>query len=243
MYVSQTDARVVRRADAPDGAVRYVRAVNWLERQLARLRSFNPLAVDAVLAVVFTLVGIATAFGQDISDDEGFREPSVLARRVRARDLRADRDPASLATDRADDLGDRGPGPPPRRLARGIPPAGHAAPHLHGGRVVPASEGGRRAGAPVRHDRRARARRRPDARHGRRVRRPRQLRRRLGARGRLPQPPRGDRCQGARGGRASRGGAPARGQGAGRGAPAHRPGVARRRRPLDVGHRRPGRGG
>ena len=74
----EADARVVRRADAPDGAVRYVRAVNWLERQLARLRSFNPLAVDVVLAVVFTLVGIATAFGQDISDDEGFREPSAL---------------------------------------------------------------------------------------------------------------------------------------------------------------------
>ncbi len=52
--------------------------VNWFERQLARLRSFNPFAVDGVLAAIFTLVGIATAFGQDISDDEGFREPSAL---------------------------------------------------------------------------------------------------------------------------------------------------------------------
>ena len=52
--------------------------VNWLGRQLERLRSFNPLAVDSVLAVVFTLVGIATSFGQDISDDEGFREPTAL---------------------------------------------------------------------------------------------------------------------------------------------------------------------
>ena len=52
--------------------------MNWLGRQLERLRSFNPLAVDSVLAVVFTLVGIATAFGQDISDDEGFREPTAL---------------------------------------------------------------------------------------------------------------------------------------------------------------------
>jgi signal transduction histidine kinase len=78
MYVSRlmrvSSAGRMRRT----GAVRYVRAVNWLERQRARLRSFNPLAVDAVLAVVFTLVGIATAFGQDISDDEGFREPSAL---------------------------------------------------------------------------------------------------------------------------------------------------------------------
>lgn len=58
--------------------IRYVRVVNWLGRQLERLRSFNPLAVDGVLAVIFTLVGIATAFGQDISDDEGYREPTAL---------------------------------------------------------------------------------------------------------------------------------------------------------------------
>ena len=57
--------------------------VNWLERHLERLRSFNPLAVDGVLAVFFTLVGVATAFGQDIHDDagvvrEGVREPGAL---------------------------------------------------------------------------------------------------------------------------------------------------------------------
>ena len=73
-----TDARVVRRTDARGAAVRYVRAVNWRQRHLERLRSFNPLAVDSVLAVIFTVVGIATAFGQDISDDEGFREPTAL---------------------------------------------------------------------------------------------------------------------------------------------------------------------
>ena len=56
--------------------------MNWLERQLERLRSFNPLAVDGVLAVIFTVVGVATAFGQDIRDDgiilDGFREPNAL---------------------------------------------------------------------------------------------------------------------------------------------------------------------
>ena len=67
-------------------AVRYVRVVNWFERRLDRLRSFDPLVVDGVLAGVFTIVGVATAFGQDISDDEGFREPSAPPRRVRARD-------------------------------------------------------------------------------------------------------------------------------------------------------------
>jgi signal transduction histidine kinase len=57
--------------------------VNWFERQLERLRSFKPLVVDGVLAVIFTLVGVATAFGQDIRDDQGiirdgFREPGGL---------------------------------------------------------------------------------------------------------------------------------------------------------------------
>jgi signal transduction histidine kinase len=56
--------------------------VNWLERQLERLRSFNPLAVDGVLAVIFTVVGVATAFGQDIREEgiilDGFREPNAL---------------------------------------------------------------------------------------------------------------------------------------------------------------------
>jgi signal transduction histidine kinase len=54
--------------------------VNWFERQLGRLRSFSPLAVDGLLAVFVAVVGVATAFGQDIRDDsgvirDGFREP------------------------------------------------------------------------------------------------------------------------------------------------------------------------
>jgi hypothetical protein len=58
--------------------------VNRFERQLVRLRSFNPLAVDGVLAAVFTLVGVATVFLQDIHDGErlvgdGYREPGALA--------------------------------------------------------------------------------------------------------------------------------------------------------------------
>jgi signal transduction histidine kinase len=58
--------------------------VNWIERQLERLRSFNPLVVDGVLALIFVAVGIASVFSQDIRDDDGaitdgFREPSILA--------------------------------------------------------------------------------------------------------------------------------------------------------------------
>ena len=56
--------------------------MTWLERHLERLRSLNPLAVDGVIAVVFAIVGIATAFGQDIRDEgmirDGFREPGAL---------------------------------------------------------------------------------------------------------------------------------------------------------------------
>lgn len=54
-----------------------------LERHLERLRSLNPLAVDGVLAATFAVVGVVTAFGQAIRDDEGmiregYREPGAL---------------------------------------------------------------------------------------------------------------------------------------------------------------------
>ena len=54
-----------------------------LERHLERLRSLNPLAVDRVLAAIFAVVGVVTAFGQAIRDDEGmiregYREPGAL---------------------------------------------------------------------------------------------------------------------------------------------------------------------
>jgi signal transduction histidine kinase len=52
--------------------------VNWFERRLQWLRSLDPLVVDGVLAAIFTVIGIATSFGQDITDSEGFREPSAL---------------------------------------------------------------------------------------------------------------------------------------------------------------------
>jgi signal transduction histidine kinase len=57
--------------------------VNWFERQLDRLRSFNPWIVDGVLAAAFTVLGVATSYGQDIYDDrgvieDGFREPGPL---------------------------------------------------------------------------------------------------------------------------------------------------------------------
>ena len=79
----ETDARVGRRADAPTTAIRYVRAVNRLERQLDRLRGINPYVVDALLAVLFFVIGIGGVFSQEIYDDQGelrngFREPSWL---------------------------------------------------------------------------------------------------------------------------------------------------------------------
>jgi signal transduction histidine kinase len=57
--------------------------VNWFERQLERLRAFNPWIVDSVLAVLFLFLGVVSVFGQDIRDDagvieEGFREPNAL---------------------------------------------------------------------------------------------------------------------------------------------------------------------
>jgi signal transduction histidine kinase len=75
--------RVIRWTDPPAGASGYVRAVTRLERHLERLRSLNPLTVDGVLAAIFAVVGIVTAFGQAIRDDEGmiregYREPGAL---------------------------------------------------------------------------------------------------------------------------------------------------------------------
>ena len=80
----ESDARVVRRADSHGREIRYGRTVNWIERQLERLRSLNPLAVDGVLALIFIAVGIGSVFTQEIRDDngaitDGFREPTALA--------------------------------------------------------------------------------------------------------------------------------------------------------------------
>jgi signal transduction histidine kinase len=51
--------------------------VTWVEHQLERLRSLNPLAVDSVLAAIFVAIGVATVFTQDVIG--GLREPSLLA--------------------------------------------------------------------------------------------------------------------------------------------------------------------
>jgi signal transduction histidine kinase len=57
--------------------IRYVRAVRWFERQVEWLRSLNPWVVDALIAVLATIIAIATVFAQDLS--EGMTEPSALA--------------------------------------------------------------------------------------------------------------------------------------------------------------------
>lgn len=55
--------------------------MNWLERQTERLRSLNPLAVDTLLAVIFTVIGMATVFGEAGDEQRmarGFTEPTAL---------------------------------------------------------------------------------------------------------------------------------------------------------------------
>jgi signal transduction histidine kinase len=59
--------------------IRYVRVVSWSERQVERLRSVNPRAIDVVLAVTFTAVSLLTAYGQDIRDDSGALEKGYTA--------------------------------------------------------------------------------------------------------------------------------------------------------------------
>jgi signal transduction histidine kinase len=78
----EDDARVAPGTDAQTRLIRYVRVVNWLERQLDRIRSVNPLIVDGAFAVFLFVLGVATSYGQDIYDDqgvikEGFREPNA----------------------------------------------------------------------------------------------------------------------------------------------------------------------
>jgi signal transduction histidine kinase len=80
----EADPAVVLRADPPGRRVRYGRAMNWFERRWAWVRSLDVVVVDAVLAVVFAVIGAMTVFSQDIRDDagaltEGYREPSAWA--------------------------------------------------------------------------------------------------------------------------------------------------------------------
>ena len=51
--------------------------MNWILRQLERLRSFNPLAVDGVLAAILLVLGLITVYTQDVRD--GMVEPSGWA--------------------------------------------------------------------------------------------------------------------------------------------------------------------
>lgn len=51
--------------------------MSWFERQLERLRSWNPLAVDAALAAVLFVLCLATVFGQEV--EAGLAEPSGFA--------------------------------------------------------------------------------------------------------------------------------------------------------------------
>ena len=164
----ETDARVVRRADAPDGGDS-VRSSGELARAPTRTAAVVQPARRRRRARRRSSPSSASSpsFGQDIRDDAGCdprRLPGARARWLVVTVLvtcAPIADPAPRAAAGAGDLGARDPRPHPRRLARGIAPARRAVPHLHGRRVVPAAQGGRRAGGRVRHDRRARARAMP----------------------------------------------------------------------------------
>ena len=120
--------------------------MNWLERQLDRLRSLNPLVVDGALAVLFTVLGVATVFGQDIHDDRARSStasgsPSawlVVTALVTCAPVAVRRRWPLLAPGH---LVARDPRPHPRRLARGLAAARRAVPHLHRRRVVPDAQG------------------------------------------------------------------------------------------------------
>jgi len=62
-------------ADSPAGWIRYRRAVNSIERQFERLRTYRPLLVDAVVAAVCAALSLATVFTQKVAD--GYHEPSA----------------------------------------------------------------------------------------------------------------------------------------------------------------------
>jgi signal transduction histidine kinase len=55
----------------------YGRTVQWLERQIERLRSLDTALVDAVLAVLFTALGLITVFAQEVKN--GLTEPTGVA--------------------------------------------------------------------------------------------------------------------------------------------------------------------
>jgi signal transduction histidine kinase len=55
----------------------YGRSVNWLERQIERLRSLDAMLVDAFIALVFTVLGLVTVFVQEVKN--GLTEPTALA--------------------------------------------------------------------------------------------------------------------------------------------------------------------
>ena len=69
------DAAVRRTADAPENGFQYGRRVTWVERQIERLRTLNPLAVDSVLAGVLFVIGVVTVWSQELV--EGQSEPKA----------------------------------------------------------------------------------------------------------------------------------------------------------------------
>ncbi len=67
----EDDALVGPETDAQQRSIRYVRTVNWMERQLERIRSINPLIVDGAFALLFFVVGVLSVFGTNIEDASG----------------------------------------------------------------------------------------------------------------------------------------------------------------------------
>ena len=51
--------------------------MNWVERQLERLRTVKPIVVDSLLALVFYVIGVTSVWSQELVD--GLREPTAPA--------------------------------------------------------------------------------------------------------------------------------------------------------------------
>lgn len=53
--------------------------MRWLQRQVERWRSTDPIVIDGVLAVVFTVAGVVTVFAQGLGGRDGLGPPGALA--------------------------------------------------------------------------------------------------------------------------------------------------------------------
>ncbi len=188
MYIWRMTRGSVAGPMRPHQRIRYGRPVNWILRQIERLRSFNPLVVDGVLAAILLVLGLVTVYTQDVKD--GMVEPSDWAVATILIVVAPICSPPSQPAARARRRLLRNPVTHRLRLAGGLVAAVGDAPHLHRCRVELAAAGCHRARVRLRHADPARHHRYARARHARRRRQHGGLHGRLGVRDRPAGPPR-----------------------------------------------------